>query len=170
MVKVLIIVIIGFFGVGKIMLICYLLQNVKGCCLVLVINEFGDVGVDGELVKGCNDVVCFEEDIVELVNGCICCIVVDDFLLMMQKLFDWFNLFEYIIIEISGLVLFKLLVKVFQWFDICICVMVDGVVVLIDVDVVVVGCFVIDEVVLVVVCVVDFNFDYDSLLEELFEE
>ena len=59
-------VITGFLGAGKTTLIRHLLENAKGRRLALIINEFGDVGVDGELVKGCNDAACPEEDIVEL--------------------------------------------------------------------------------------------------------
>mgnify|MGYP000430438032 CR=1 FL=1 len=45
----------------------------------LLINEFGDLGVDGEILKGCGDEACAEDDIIELSNGCICCTVADDF-------------------------------------------------------------------------------------------
>lgn len=63
----------GFLGAGKATLIRQLLLRAGGRRLALVINEFGDVGVDGELLKGCGDALCREEDVIELANGCICC-------------------------------------------------------------------------------------------------
>ena len=163
-------VITGFLGAGKTTLIRHLLQNAKGRRLALVINEFGDVGVDGELVKGCNDEACPEEDIVELANGCICCTVADDFLPTMQKLLDRPNPPEHIIIETSGLALPKPLVKAFQWPDIRTRATVDGVVALIDADAVAAGRFATDEAALTAARAADPNLDHDSPLEELFEE
>lgn len=163
-------VITGFLGAGKTTLIRHLLQNAKGRRLALIINEFGDVGVDGELVKGCNDAACPEEDIVELANGCICCTVADDFLPTMQKLLDRPNPPEHIIIETSGLALPKPLVKAFQWPDIRTRATVDGVVALIDADAVAAGRFATDEVALAAARAADPNLDHDSPLEELFEE
>lgn len=163
-------VITGFLGAGKTTLIRHLLQNAKGRRLALIINEFGDVGVDGELVKGCNDEACPEDDIVELANGCICCTVADDFLPTMQKLLDRPNPPEHIIIETSGLALPKPLVKAFQWPDIRTRATVDGVVALIDADAVAAGRFATDEVALAAARAADPNLDHDSPLEELFEE
>lgn len=163
-------VITGFLGAGKTTLIRHLLQNAKGRRLALIINEFGDVGVDGELVKGCNDEACPEDDIVELANGCICCTVADDFLPTMMKLLDRPNPPEHIIIETSGLALPKPLVKAFQWPDIRTRATVDGVVALIDADAVAAGRFATDEVALAAARAADPNLDHDSPLEELFEE
>ena len=125
-------VITGFLGAGKTTLIRHLLQNARGRRLALVINEFGDVGVDGELVKGCNDAACPEEDIVELANGCICCTVADDFLPTMQKLLDRPNPPEHIIIETSGLALPKPLIKAFAWPEVRTRSTVDGVIAVVD--------------------------------------
>ncbi len=163
-------VITGFLGAGKTTLIRHLLQNARGRRLALVINEFGDVGVDGELVKGCNDEACPEEDIVELANGCICCTVADDFLPTMQKLLDRPNPPEHIIIETSGLALPKPLVKAFQWPDIRTRATVDGVVALIDADAVAAGRFATDEAALAAARAADPSLDHDSPLEELFED
>jgi len=163
-------VITGFLGAGKTTLIRHLLRNAKGKRLALVINEFGDVGVDGELVKGCNDEACPEDDIVELANGCICCTVADDFLPTMQKLLDRENPPEHIIIETSGLALPKPLVKAFQWPDIRTRATVDGVVALIDADAVAAGRFATDEAALAAARAADPTLDHDSPLEELFEE
>lgn len=163
-------VITGFLGAGKTTLIRHLLQNAQGRRLALIINEFGDVGVDGELVKGCNDAACPEDDIVELANGCICCTVADDFLPTMQKLLDRPNPPEHIIIETSGLALPKPLVKAFQWPDIRTRATVDGVIALIDADAVAAGRFATDEAALATARAADPNLDHESPLEELFEE
>jgi len=163
-------VITGFLGAGKTTLIRHLLQNAKGKRLALVINEFGDVGVDGELVRGCNDEACPDDDIVELANGCICCTVADDFLPTMQKLLDRPVPPDHIIIETSGLALPKPLVKAFQWPDIRTRATVDGVIALIDADAVAAGRFATDEVALAAARAADPTLDHDSPLEELFEE
>ena len=163
-------VITGFLGAGKTTLIRHLLQNAKGRRLALIINEFGDVGVDGELVKGCNDEACPQDDIVELANGCICCTVADDFLPTMQKLLDRENKPDHIIIETSGLALPKPLVKAFQWPDIRTRATVDGVVALIDADAVAAGRFPADEAALAAARAADPMLDHESPLEELFEE
>ena len=163
-------VVTGFLGAGKTTLIRHLLQNAKGRRLALIVNEFGDVGVDGELLKGCNDAACPEEDIVELANGCICCTVADDFLPTMLKLLDRPNPPEHIIIETSGLALPKPLVKAFQWPDIRTRATVDGVIALIDADAVAAGRFATNEAALAAARAADPNLDHDSPLEELFEE
>ncbi len=163
-------VVTGFLGAGKTTLIRHLLQNAKGRRLALVVNEFGDVGVDGELLRGCNDEACPEEDIVELANGCICCTVADDFLPTMRKLLDRPNPPEHIIIETSGLALPKPLVKAFGWPDIRTRATVDGVVALIDADAVAAGRFATNEAALAAARAADPNLDHDSPLEELFEE
>ena len=72
-------VITGFLGSGKTTMIQHLLRNAGGRRLALVINEFGEVGVDGDILKACGIADC-EDNIVELANGCICCTVADDFL------------------------------------------------------------------------------------------
>ena len=163
-------VITGFLGAGKTTVIRHLLRNANGRRLALIINEFGDVGVDGELVKGCNDAACPEDDIVELANGCICCTVADDFLPTMKKLLDRPNPPEHIIIETSGLALPKPLVKAFQWPEIRTRSTVDGVVALIDADAVAAGRFASDETALAAARAADLSLDHDSPLEELFED
>ena len=81
-------IITGFLGAGKTTLIRHMLENANGRRIALIINEFGDVGVDGEVLKGCGDALCKEEDVIELANGCICCTVADDFVPTMTKLLD----------------------------------------------------------------------------------
>ena len=81
-------VVTGFLGAGKTSLIQNLLRTANGKRLALIINEFGDIGVDGEIVKGCRIEGCAEENIIELANGCICCTVADEFLPTIEALLN----------------------------------------------------------------------------------
>ena len=163
-------VITGFLGAGKTTLIRHLIEHAGGRRLALIINEFGDVGVDGALVQGCGDEACPDEDIIELANGCICCTVADDFLPTMQRLLDRPAPPDHIIIETSGLALPKPLVKAFQWPDIRTRATVDGVVTLIDADALAAGRFAHDEAALAAARAADPTLDHDSPIEELFED
>ena len=78
--KVPVTVITGFLGSGKTTLITHLMRNPLGKRLAVIVNEFGDVGVDGEILKSCAIPDCPAENIMELANGCICCTVADDFI------------------------------------------------------------------------------------------
>ena len=78
--KVPVTVVTGFLGAGKTTLIRHLLEGAQGRRLALIINEFGDVGVDGDILRSCGIAFCPEENIVELANGCLCCTVADDFI------------------------------------------------------------------------------------------
>ena len=121
-------VITGFLGAGKTSLVRHMIETVKDKRLALIINEFGDVGVDGEILRGCGDSACQEEDIVELANGCLCCTVADDFVPTIEALLDRPNPPEHIVIETSGLALPKPLVKAFNWPSVRANVTVDGVI------------------------------------------
>ncbi len=168
--KVPVTVVTGFLGAGKTTLIRHLLANAGGRRLALIINEFGDVGVDGVLVRGCNDEACPEEDVVELANGCICCTVADDFIPTMEALLSRPQPPEHVIIETSGLALPKPLVKAFQWPAIRNRATVDGVVALVDADAVAAGRFATDEAALAAARAADPSLDHDSPLEELYED
>src|SRR5262249_44530844 len=72
-------IVTGFLGAGKTTLIRHVLAHANGRRLAVIVNEFGDVGIDGEILKGCGDEACPQENIVELANGCLCCTVADDF-------------------------------------------------------------------------------------------
>lgn len=163
-------IITGFLGAGKTTLIRHLLQNAGGRKLALIINEFGDVGIDGELVKGCNDAACPAENIVELANGCICCTVADDFLPTIEALLDRDDKPDHIIIETSGLALPKPLVKAFQWPTVRTRATVDAVIALIDGDAVMAGRFAPDEAAVAAARAADPTLDHETPLEELFEE
>jgi cobalamin biosynthesis protein CobW len=125
-------VITGFLGAGKTTLVRHLLSQARGRRIALIVNEFGDVGVDGELLAACGSAACTEDDIIELSNGCLCCTVADEFVPTMEKLLSRPNPPEHIIIETSGLALPKPLVKAFDWPDIRSRVTVDGVIAVVD--------------------------------------
>ncbi|HRN84614.1 MAG TPA: GTP-binding protein, partial [Hyphomicrobium sp.] len=103
-------IVTGFLGAGKTTLVRNILQNGAGRRLAVIVNEFGDVGIDGEILKGCGIESCNEESIVELSNGCICCTVADDFVPALEGLLALENPPEHILIETSGLALPKPLV------------------------------------------------------------
>ena len=163
-------VITGFLGSGKTTTIRHMLANAKGRRIALVINEFGDLGVDRELVTGCGIEGCNEDDVVELANGCICCTVADDFLPTMEALLDRENPPDHIVIETSGLALPKPLVKAFNWPEIKSRVTVDGVVALIDAPAVAEGLFADDPDAVQQAREADEALDHDSPLEEVFED
>ncbi|MEM5501102.1 cobalamin biosynthesis protein CobW [Ahrensia kielensis] len=163
-------VITGFLGAGKTTMIRNLLQNAKGKRIALIINEFGDLGVDGDVLKGCGIDTCTEDDIVELNNGCICCTVADDFIPTMEKLLERENRPDHIIIETSGLALPQPLVAAFNWPEIKTQVTVDGVITVIDAAAVSEGRFAHDHDKLDAQRAADEELDHESPLEELFED
>jgi cobalamin biosynthesis protein CobW len=137
-------VITGFLGAGKTTLVRHLLKNANGARLALIINEFGDLGIDREMIIGCGIEGCDEDHIVELANGCICCKVADDFVPTMEFLLDRPERPDHIVIEASGLALPKPLVKAFNWPEVRSRVTVDGVIAVIDAPAVAEGRFVDD--------------------------
>jgi cobalamin biosynthesis protein CobW len=110
----------------------HLVSHARGRRIALVINEFGELGIDRELLLGCGDEACAPGDIVELANGCICCTVADDFLPTIEALLDRPEPPEHIVIETSGLALPKPLVKAFGWPEVRSRVTVDGVIAVVD--------------------------------------
>ena len=125
-------IITGFLGAGKTTLLRGLLEKLEGKRLAIIVNEFGDVGIDGEILKGCGIESCPEENIVELANGCICCTVADDFQPAIEQILSREPRVEHILIETSGLALPKPLVQAFQWPAIKSRVTVDAVVAVAD--------------------------------------
>jgi cobalamin biosynthesis protein CobW len=134
-------IVTGFLGAGKTSLIRHLLANAGDRRLAIIINEFGDLGVDRELLLGCGDTACQDDDLIELPNGCICCTVADEFLPTMQRLLDRPQPPAHIVIETSGLALPKPLVKAFQWPEVRARTTVDGVIAVIDAPAVAAGRF-----------------------------
>jgi cobalamin biosynthesis protein CobW len=134
-------IITGFLGAGKTSLLRHLVANAEGRRIALVINEFGELGIDRELLLGCGIESCGESDVVELANGCICCTVAEDFLPALEKLIERDTPPDHILIETSGLALPKPLVQAFNWPEIKARVTVDGVVAVIDAPAVAAGRF-----------------------------
>jgi len=163
-------VITGFLGAGKTTMIRNMLQNVEGRKIALIINEFGDLGVDGDVLKGCGIETCSEDDIVELTNGCICCTVADDFIPTMTALLERDDGPDHIVIETSGLALPQPLVAAFNWPEIKTQVTVDGVVTVIDAAAVSEGRFAHDHNALDAQRKADEELDHESPLEELFQD
>ncbi len=160
----------GFLGSGKTSLIQNLLRQSHGRRIALIVNEFGEIGIDRELMLGCGDATCAEDDIVELANGCICCTVADDFVPTMRKLIERPEPPEQIVIETSGLALPKPLIKAFNWPEIRTRVTVDGVVAVVDAAAVRDGLFADDPEALAAQRLADPALDHESPLAELFEE
>ncbi|MDX1432196.1 MAG: cobalamin biosynthesis protein CobW [Gammaproteobacteria bacterium] len=163
-------IITGFLGAGKTSAIRHLLENADGRRIALIINEFGDLGVDGEIVRGCAIEGCAEDDVVELANGCICCTVADDFLPTMQALLAREAPPDHIVIETSGLALPKPLVRAFGWPEVRTRVTVDGVVTVVDAPAVAEGLFANDPEAVQAQREADEMLDHESPLHELFEE
>lgn len=163
-------IVTGFLGAGKTTMIRHLLENAKGRRLALIVNEFGDVGVDGEILKSCGVESCPEDAIIELANGCLCCTVADDFVPALDALLNRPNPPEHIVIETSGLALPKPLVKAFNWPAIRSRVTVDGVVAVVDGAAVSEGRFADDPEESRRVAEADGAFDHDNPLEEVYED
>ncbi|MBO6852937.1 MAG: cobalamin biosynthesis protein CobW [Marivivens sp.] len=163
-------VVTGFLGAGKTTLIRHMLQNANGKRIALIINEFGDLGVDGDILKGCGEETCTEEDVMELSNGCICCTVADDFIPTMEKLLERENKPDHIVIETSGLALPQPLVRAFNWPGISTKVTVDGVVTVVDGKAVSEGRFAHSVAAVDAQRKLDENLDHETPLSELFED
>ncbi len=163
-------VVTGFLGAGKTTLIRHLIENARGRRLALIVNEFGDIGVDGELLRACTSADCGDDDIYELANGCICCTVAEDFLPTIQRIIARDPAPDHIIIETSGLALPKPLVQAFNWPEVRTRVTVDGVVTVIDGPAVAAGTFAADPEAVDAARAADENLNHDSPLEELFED
>jgi len=163
-------IVTGFLGSGKTTLIRHALTHAHGRRLALIINEFGDVGVDGDILKSCGATSCPQENIVELTNGCICCTVADDFAPAIDALLALDPRPEHIIIETSGLALPKPLVKAFDWPELRAKLTVDGVIAVVDAGAVAAGRFADDPEEVARQRQADPSLDHDNPLEEVYED
>ncbi len=163
-------VITGFLGSGKTTLIRNIITQANGRRLALIVNEFGDIGMDGAMLEDCGAESCSAEDIIELANGCICCTVADDFLPSMQQLLAQTPPPDHIIIETSGLALPQPLVQAFNWPDIKSQVMLDGVVTLVDGPALAEGGVAHDLDALEAQRAADEELDHESPIDELFAD
>jgi cobalamin biosynthesis protein CobW len=162
-------IVTGFLGAGKTTLIRHLLANANGRKLAVIVNEFGDVGIDGEILKGCGNEACPEENIVELANGCLCCTVADEFVPALDAILAKGGV-EHIVIETSGLALPKPLVQAFHWPAIKSRVTVDSVVVVVDGAALADGRVAHDLDALAQQRSADSALDHDNPVEEVFED
>lgn len=87
----------GFLGAGKTTLLNHIIRNANGRKIAIVENEFGEEGVDGDLIERT------DEEIVEINNGCICCVVRKDFISAIDRLLNSGREIDHIIIEASGM-------------------------------------------------------------------
>ncbi|WP_045390521.1 cobalamin biosynthesis protein CobW [Falsirhodobacter sp. alg1] len=163
-------VITGFLGSGKTTLVRHLLANPQGKRLAVLVNEFGTVGVDGDILRACADKNCPAENIVELANGCICCTVADDFIPTIEALLARGTRPDHILIETSGLALPKPLLKAFDWPAIRSRITVDGVIALADAEAVAAGRFAPDVAAVEAQRAADDSLDHETPLAEVFED
>ncbi|MGH6735395.1 MAG: cobalamin biosynthesis protein CobW [Methyloceanibacter sp.] len=163
-------IVTGFLGSGKTTLIRHVLAHANGRRLAVIVNEFGDVGIDGEILKGCGDASCPEENIVELANGCLCCTVADEFVPALDQILAREPRVDHIVIETSGLALPKPLVQAFHWPAIKSRVTVDGVVVVVDGAALADGQVSADLDALKRQRAADQALDHDDPIEEVFED
>jgi cobalamin biosynthesis protein CobW len=167
-------IITGFLGSGKTTLIRDLLQNNQGRRIAVLVNEFGELGIDGDLLQACQ--VCPEgaeetvSPVVELTNGCLCCTVQEEFLPTMLDLLKRRDQIDCILIETSGLALPKPLIKAFRWPEIGYAVTVDGVVTVVDCEAVSTGTLAQDLQALEAQRQADPSLDHETPLQELFED
>lgn len=163
-------VVTGFLGAGKTTLIRNILENAGGKRLAIIVNEFGDVGIDGDILKGCGVDACPEENVVELANGCICCTVADDFVPALDTILSKTPRVDHILIETSGLALPKPLVQAFQWPTVRGRVTVDGVIAVVDGAALADGRVATDLNALAAQRKSDTSLDHDDPVEEVFED
>ncbi|MCP6757651.1 MAG: cobalamin biosynthesis protein CobW [Fischerella sp. CENA71] len=166
-------VITGFLGSGKTTLIRHLLQNNQGRRIAVLVNEFGELGIDGELLKSCQ--ICpedseSEDNIFELTNGCLCCTVQEEFLPTMQHLLKRRESIDCILIETSGLALPKPLVKAFRWPEIRSGATVDAVITVVDCEAVAAGTFASNPEAVEAQRQADDSLEHETPLQELFED
>jgi G3E family GTPase len=90
-------IITGFLGSGKTTLLNHILQNQQGIKTAVLVNEFGEIGIDNDLI------VATGEDMVELNNGCICCTINEDLVNAVHKVLARSEQIDYLVVETTGL-------------------------------------------------------------------
>ena len=160
-------IVTGFLGAGKTTMIRNVLNDAAGEKIGLIVNEFGDMGFDGDMVRGCLDEDC-TDDVVELTNGCLCCTVADDFVPALEALLKRSP--DRIVIETSGLALPQPLIAAFGWPTVKPKVTVAAVETLVDAPAVLAGTFATDPEAVAAQRSADDALDHHSPLEELFDD
>ena len=87
----------GFLGAGKTTLLNHILSNQQGVKTAVLVNEFGEIGIDNDLV------VTTGEDMVELSNGCVCCSINGELMEAVERIMDRPDPMDYIVVETTGL-------------------------------------------------------------------
>ncbi|MEL7939344.1 cobalamin biosynthesis protein CobW [Pseudomonas delhiensis] len=166
-------IVTGFLGAGKTTLLRHMLDNAQGRRIAVIVNEFGELGIDGEILRQCA-IGCSEEEAVgrvfELANGCLCCTVQEEFFPVMRELVARRGELDQILIETSGLALPKPLVQAFQWPEIRNACTVDAVITVVDSPAVAAGTFAAHPEQVDEQRRQDPNLDHESPLHELFED
>jgi G3E family GTPase len=90
-------IITGFLGSGKTTLLNHILTNQQGLKTAVLVNEFGEIGIDNELI------VTTGEDMVELNNGCVCCTINNDLVEAVYKVLEREDKVDYLVVETTGL-------------------------------------------------------------------
>jgi cobalamin biosynthesis protein CobW len=163
-------IVTGFLGAGKTSLVRHLLATAPHYRLAIIVNEFGELGIDRELLLGCGDATCTDDDIIELANGCLCCTVADDFLPTLARLIERPDPPGHIVVETSGLALPKPLVQAFAWPESRTRMTVDGVVAVIDAAATAEGRFADDPDAVARQRQTDPAIDHENPLEEVFTD
>jgi cobalamin biosynthesis protein CobW len=168
-------IVTGFLGSGKTTLLRHILQHAGGLRIAVIVNEFGELGIDGEILKGCG-IGCDEEgrevegQLYELANGCLCCTVQEEFFPVMEQLVERRGQIDHVLIETSGLALPKPLVQAFNWPQIKNSFTVDAVVTVVDGPAAMSGQFAENPQAVDAQRKADPNLDHESPLHELFED
>jgi len=165
-------IITGFLGSGKTTLVKHILENANGLRVAVIVNEFGELGIDGEILKSCG-IGCDDETsgrLYELANGCVCCTVQEEFFPVMKELVARRADIDHILIETSGLALPKPLVQAFNWPEIRNACTVDSVITVVDTPAVLSGLFAANPQAVDAQRQADPNLDHESPLHELFED
>lgn len=89
-------IITGFLGSGKTTLLNHILTQQQGLKIAVLVNEFGEIGIDNELI------ISNDDDIVELNNGCICCTINEDLVKTVHKILERKEKLDYLIVETTG--------------------------------------------------------------------
>ena len=168
-------IVTGFLGSGKTTLLRHILNNAEGRRIAVIVNEFGELGIDGDILRGCG-IGCDEDgqerpgELFELANGCLCCTVQEEFYPVMRELIARRGEIDHILIETSGLALPKPLVQAFNWPEIRNACTVDAVVTVVDVPAAASGQFAANPPAVDAQRRADPNLDHESPLHELFED
>ncbi|MHA2936970.1 cobalamin biosynthesis protein CobW [Vibrio sp. RC27] len=171
-------VVTGFLGSGKTTLLANLLKKAKGKRIAVIMNEFGELDIDSELLRSCPlecedetaELIGGDDGIYELANGCICCTVEEEFLPVMEKLVERRDQIDHILIETSGLALPKPLVQAFNWPGIKEHCTVDAVITVVDGPAIAAGRFAADEEKVKAQRALDDSLDHDPSLQELLDD